>query len=65
MKNKYKIMISSDLSYEKLVSEIYYDDELIAQIIQEKGLEQPEVKFFGSEVLFDLKEFREVCNDPS
>ena len=53
-------MISSDITYQKLVSEIYYNDDLIAQISQDDGIDQPKIRIFQSDILFSLKEFSET-----
>ena len=60
MNRKFKIMISSDITYQKLVSEIYYNDDLIAQISQDDGIDQPKIRIFQSDILFSLKEFSET-----
>jgi hypothetical protein len=49
--NKFKIMYSSDRTYEKLVSEIYFENDLVAQISQDKGLDSLEVKIFESPLM--------------
>ncbi len=61
MNNKFKIMYSSDRTYEKLVSEVYFEDELIAQISQDRGFDAMEVKIFESP-LINLNDFLEIID---
>ena len=43
--NQLKIVIASDVDYEKLIAEIYCDDEFIALIHQENGMQDLQVEF--------------------
>lgn len=51
-----KILISSDLSYEKLVAEIYYKDKFVALINQERGINDLEIEFPSSNFSEDFVE---------
>ena len=57
MKDQYKVMISSDSNYEKLVAEIYCNEDLIAQVIQDEGFDKLQIKTFDSAFLMNLEEF--------
>jgi|SRR3989344_3856838 len=42
----FEILISSDLQYEELCSEIYFEDQLVALITRENGLENAIIEIF-------------------
>lgn len=44
MNNEFKILISSDLEYEELCAEIYFQDEFVAMLTQENGIENFEIQ---------------------
>lgn len=48
MEKEFKILLSSDLSYEYLIAEIYYGEELIAIIDREDGPENLNLQLFGA-----------------
>lgn len=46
--NGFVIEISSDLDYEEVVANILYEEETVAILSQEKGLENLEIEIFPS-----------------
>jgi len=46
--NGFIVEISSNLDYEDIVANILYDEETVAIISQEKGLENLEIEIFSS-----------------
>ncbi len=64
MKNHFKIIISSDLDYEELCAEIYFNDQFVAMLMQEKGFENLELEIYPSENkktwLFKFSEFEKI-----
>lgn len=61
MSPKFKFLIVSDQEREKVFCEIYYEDEILAEISQEK--EKPEIALFSHPKKwweFSLEEFLEV-----
>ncbi|MBA3604321.1 MAG: hypothetical protein H0W50_11955 [Parachlamydiaceae bacterium] len=46
MESKFKIIMSSDIDYDELCAEIYYENQFIAIINQEKGLENLEIEIY-------------------
>lgn len=60
--SKYKIEIASVYDRENLVAEIWYGEDLIAEIKQESEL--LEIEFFQIEkVVFELYEFLQIIQD--
>jgi len=53
--NQLKIVIASDVDYEYLIAEIYCDDEFIALIHQENGLDNLQVEFPGTAISCNLE----------
>ena len=49
MKNEFKIVISSDLDYEDLCAEIYFDNQFVAILTQEKGFENLLIEIYPPE----------------
>jgi hypothetical protein len=47
MDTKLKIVICSDVDYDNLIAEIYYDDKFVALISQEEGPSKLKVEFSG------------------
>jgi hypothetical protein len=62
MKNSkgFIIEISSDLDYEEMVANILYDEETVAIVSQENGLENLEIEIFKS---FDSKSWHFLVED--
>ncbi|MFA6119334.1 MAG: hypothetical protein WC688_05405 [Parachlamydiales bacterium] len=64
MKNDFKIIISSDLSYEELCAEIYFDDQFVAILTQEEGFENLMIEIYPPENkkmwLFKFSEFEKT-----
>jgi hypothetical protein len=59
--NNYEILISSPYDREYLVAEIWYNNDLVAEINQEKGSFEIEFYFGDNKTLsFSLNEFQEV-----
>lgn len=44
MNRDFKILISSDLEYEELCAEIYFQDQFVAMLTQENGIENLEIQ---------------------
>lgn len=44
MNNKFKILMTSDIEYEDLCAEIYYEDQFVAIVNQEKGYDNLEIE---------------------
>lgn len=44
MISKFKIIMSSDLDYEELCAEIYFEDQFVAMLTQENGIENMEIE---------------------
>lgn len=42
---EFSIVLSSDLSYEKLVAEIYFNGKFVALVSQEQGIDHPMIEF--------------------
>jgi phage pi2 protein 07 len=64
MKEKgFDIIISSDLQYEELCAEIYFDGNFVGMITQEKGIENSVIEIYPPRVLpkwtFNYTEFVE------
>ena len=62
-----KLLIASDVDYEKLLVEIYYKEKFVALLSQEEGLDKLKIEFPGpdrvEELLLrklDLKAFEEA-----
>ncbi|MBN7121126.1 hypothetical protein BSU01_05275 [Erwinia billingiae] len=53
-KDQLKIIISSDIDYEKLIAEIYCNDEFIALLQQEDGINDIKVEFSSNINALDL-----------
>lgn len=63
---KFVIEISSDLDYEEIVANILFEEETVATISQENGLENLEIEIFSSfdrkSWIFSLEEFINALN---
>ncbi|MEN4932081.1 hypothetical protein ABEI22_23690 [Erwinia billingiae] len=53
-KDQLKIIIASDIDYEKLIAEIYCNDEFIALLHQEDGIDDIKVEFSSNINALDL-----------
>jgi len=64
MNSRFRITVGSDLEYEDLVGELYYDDQIVAVLTQEQGPEAMAVQLFGPpdgpSWSFRLAEFEEA-----
>ncbi|KEA51445.1 hypothetical protein DT73_17165 [Mangrovibacter sp. MFB070] len=59
-KNTMKVVIVSDIGYEKLIAEIYYDDAFIGLIQQEEGKNNLKVEFSNSNTPISLESLQEA-----
>ena len=63
----FEIIISSDIDYEKLCAEIYFNGEFVAIISQEKGIDKEIIEIYPSKNMsswsFNLLEFIEILNE--
>lgn len=62
MDNKFRILLVSDLDYEEMVADICYQDDTVATITQEKGVDKMEIELFPpfesqSSWKFNLEDF--------
>jgi hypothetical protein len=64
MKNDFKLIISSDLDYEELCAEIYFDNQFVAILTQEKGFENLVIEIYPPKNqkiwLFKFSEFEKI-----
>ena len=64
MNPRFRIVVGSDPDHEDLVGEIYFDDEIVAILSQESGIDRMEVEFVpragGKPWIFKLVEFEEA-----
>ena len=49
MKDKFRIRICSDLDYEEMVADISYENQTVATITQENGINKMEIEIFSLE----------------
>ena len=60
----FKILVSSDLNYNDLCAEIYYDDQFVGIMTQEQGFENLEIEIYPlpnqQHWTFKLIDFEEV-----
>lgn len=47
METKFRIRICSDLDYEEMVADISYENQTIAMISQENGIDKMEIEIFS------------------
>ncbi len=47
--DKFKVIIASDVDYDKLIAEIYYEGKFVALIDQDNGINDMRIEFPGSE----------------
>ena len=66
MTSNFKIIISSDLNYNDLCAEIYYLDQFVAVITQEKGIENLMIEIYPHSINnhwnFRYEHFLEILN---
>ncbi len=64
MLNKFKIIISSDVEYNDLCAEIYFDDQFVGILTQEQGFENLEIEIYppksNDHWTFQMSEFERV-----
>ena len=46
MTSKFKILISSDINYDELCAEIFFEDQFVGILTQENGLENLEIEIY-------------------
>lgn len=65
--NGFDIIISSDIQYEELCAEIYFNREFVAIITQEQGIEHSIIDVYpplnGEKWTFDYVEFIQILKD--
>lgn len=61
MEEKFKVRICSDLDYEDLVADIYFEDQIVAMLTQEQGFENLKIEVYPKNKqqawLFNFSEF--------
>jgi hypothetical protein len=62
-KDQPKIIIASDVDYEKLIAEIYRNDEFIALLQQEDGVEDIKIEFSPNLTSLNLDWFQNALNE--
>lgn len=67
MKNRFNVIISSDDPYNELCAEIYFNNDFIAIITQERGIENALIEMVspkgGENWSFGYLEFIEILKD--
>ena len=58
-----KIIISSDVDYENLIAEIYFDDILIALLQQENGINDIRIEFSSDINTINFDWFQNALNE--
>ncbi|MDB6081218.1 MAG: hypothetical protein JWO53_490 [Chlamydiia bacterium] len=51
MENDFEIELCSDLDYEEMVVDISWDNEAVAMVTQEKGIDNMEIEIFARDKL--------------
>ncbi|WP_010578182.1 hypothetical protein [Leptospira alexanderi] len=54
MDSDIKVLIVSDIEYEKLIAEIYYREKFVALINQDQGIENLQMEFPNGELNEDM-----------
>lgn len=54
MKNRFKIVIGSPIDYDELVAYIWIDDEEIALVQKEEGIDKMKIEFFEEKLKVDV-----------
>lgn len=49
MTSKFQILISSDIEYNNLCAEIFFEDQFVGILTQEKGFENLQIEIYPSE----------------
>ncbi|MFP1928794.1 hypothetical protein ACLEE4_08660 [Lonsdalea quercina] len=62
-KDQLKIIIASDIDYEKLIAEIYCNDEFIALLQQENGINDIKVEFSSNINALDFDWLQNALNE--
>ncbi|WJY13385.1 hypothetical protein PCO82_12385 [Pectobacteriaceae bacterium CE90] len=62
-KDQLKIIIASDIDYEKLIAEIYCNDEFIALLQQEDGINDIKVEFSSNINALDFDWLQNALNE--
>ncbi|MFP1813968.1 hypothetical protein [Lonsdalea quercina] len=62
-KDQLKIIITSDVDYEKLIAEIYCKDEFIALLQQENGINDIKVEFSSNINALDFDWLQNALNE--
>ena len=62
-KDQPKIIIASDVDHEKLIAEIYRNDEFIALLQQEDGVEDIKIEFSPNLTSLNLDWFQNALNE--
>ena len=66
IKSDFRVDVCSDLEYEDLIADIYFQDKFVAMITQEKGFKNLEIEIYapkGQEKwLFKFSDFENVIN---
>jgi hypothetical protein len=65
--NKFRIRFCSDLDYEEMVVDIIWNNQTVATISQEKGIENMQLKIFASSEenrswVFSLDDFIDIIS---
>lgn len=62
--SKFKILMSSDVNYNELCAEIFFNDQFVCIVTQEEGLENAKITISppegGGSWLFSLLEFESI-----
>ncbi|UCB33330.1 hypothetical protein J9874_03913 (plasmid) [Duffyella gerundensis] len=58
-----KIIVSSDVDYESLIAEIYFDDILIALLQQENGINDIRIEFSSDINTINFDWFQNALNE--
>ena len=63
---KFRIEIVGDIDYEDLVADIYFEDQFLLMLSQEKGFENMQIEINTKQnqklLVFKLSEFEEAIN---
>ena len=62
-KDRLKIVIASDVDYENLIAEIYLNDEFIALLQQENGVDDLKVEFASNIISVNFDWLQNALNE--
>ena len=66
MSPSFRITVGSELDYEELVGDLYFEDMIVCVLSQEEGFENLQMKLYGNpeggEWSFNLGEFEEALD---